>query len=256
MSVLRVLALAASRARRDALLLPLVALVSAAPLAANVEISETVLFSPVDRQRLSFCKSNDGSEFPDAEINNVSYFGLEITPNFFFFSPTKHLDVGLGLTVGFSVIAHELTDFPTEPSERYGSYVFAAAGLALRWNFNERHSLSLTPALQYNIKDVNANPLFAMYALAGLADYDALYESRYRSLAVKCSYKRWLLNAGCFHLGLDGGCNILVPLDGAFSILYGARDYVSYSVDGGFGLQLFLGMSVNFGDRSVEKPAR
>ena len=239
---------------KKGVLLFVVLLFASSAFAVNIELDENLVFLPYDKLNLSFDETNFDTDFSDATMRNRSFFGLELSPTFFFFAPLTHLDIGVNLNLGFSVIAHEFKDLPDEPGEAYGSYVFASVGPCFRWNFNETNSLSFISALRYNIKDVNSNPLFIMMTITG-AEYESLYLSRYRSLAFTLAYKHWFVNTERVHFGLNGGVDFNIPLDGTFAILYGDRepDAIYYKTDGGAAVKVFIGVCLNFGKRSLEQ---
>ncbi|MBQ0002428.1 MAG: hypothetical protein KBT21_02710 [Treponema sp.] len=245
---------------------------------ANVELSESYFITPTGffNQDLKFSanekvngdkKGYSGSSEGSAEYQ--SWAGSETRAAFYFGSPCSFLDLGMNL--GFSVnwfdsitIKQKVKNTNTDTVTEDWSYKFNGSGFdldfligpAVRFNFGPRHSVVINPAFGFGVLSMSDGKI------SGNENSKTEIFGFSIDLALDVGYRFWVLNTNGFHLGIAAGCNFVFPVvafvaqdekikkNGQW--VGSGRTELSPFV-GGVKPQIYLGVALNFGDRSVEK---
>ena len=222
------------------------------PISASAEFSQMLHFSPLNWQKFSFDESNCVKNASDAELSGFSAFCIEISARFYFLPLNKHIDLGCGFNLGLGLPEYKAKNLPNRPQDLSGLSIFASAGPSIRYNFNEKNSLAFSPMLLMNFIE------FGDYT-SETTNEKTSFSGSGLFLSMNFAYKRWLLNTSAIHLGVNAGIDIAFPLksylraDFNASAYHSSEDYILYRADYGILTRVFLGVCINFGDRSIDR---
>ena len=222
------------------------------PLSAGAEFSQQIHFLPFDWQQFSFNESNYWKKVPDSEVKGYSFPGFQFSARFYFVPLSKYFELGCGFNVGFDSPTYKTKNLPTKPDELGGFRFFGSFGPTLRFNLNDRNSISFTPMLSAGLVFLDDNE-------SSSTDDKVSFFSSGSAVSLEFAYKRWLLNTAPVHLGLNAGFALDFPInyylraDYYESANHASDDYIKYKADFGCAIKLFFGICINFGDRSFDK---
>lgn len=217
--------------------------ISAAALSANVEMDLNLYGTPVSTIRTLSTVTTNGVT-PSREAKLKGPFGVDTQFAFYFGSPVKFLDLGLGLSSGMDLFLEGLV---YENDELLGSLgfgsldIYLSIGPSVRFNLGDIHSFSINPGIICNFllaNLFNGAPEFGFYG----------------GFNLDLGYRIWIVNKPGFHFGFDMGTDLVFPFGGILSYrdIYDSRSF-SDDVAGGTLAKIYLGVCFNFGDKSVNK---
>lgn len=260
--------------------LALLAATACASIFANVELSESYYFTPIGfyNQDLKFNANEkvNGSKYSYSgtmvgSAEYQSWAGSATKASFYFGSPCSFLD--LGMNVGFTVdwfnsitLKQKTTNTATNTVTEDWSYTYDGSGFnmdfivgpAVRFNFGAKNSVVINPGFGLGILNMtdgkNTKIVNSKTEVFGVS-FDFLLDVGYRF---------WVVNTSGFHFGVAAGCNFVFPL---VALVAQETKYKDASGNwrsndgktelspfvGGVKPQIYLGVALNFGDRSVEK---
>lgn len=251
--------------KRSALCALLLCILPAAPLAAVVNIEIALNLYTVDVSLIPELKAPepDGGGIPITALLFDSFilrkvfgggFGFDV--NTFLGSPAPFLDLGLHTALGggavFGTRVNAKAKKPCLDGDRNES--FNGAGLeaaftigpALRFNIDERNSVTLIPAVRAKIRD-NTDEV-----------YDILADA---SAVLSVGYRRWLRRVGTTEIALACGADFACPfLGGLFHKSPPGSETdaleLEYFYNSGFEMRLSVGCAFNFEARKTLRPRR
>lgn len=214
-----------------------------ATLSANVEMDLNFYGTPASSIRTT--SGNDDLRVAKPEFP----FGLDTQFAFYFGSPVKFLDLGLGLSGGADFFLKGLIyedNNNTLGSLGGGSFdMYFSIGASARFNIGDMHSFSVTPGILCD------------FLLADLFSGEPIFGG-YGGFSLDLGYRIWIVSKPGFHFGFDLGTDLIFPF---FGILQYRDAYAGYhdstrffcDVTGGTIAKIYLGLCFNFGDKSVNK---
>ena len=164
------------------------------------------------------------------KINSSVPASALIDFNFFFSDENPTIDVGIntGLCFGTGKTKLKLTIENESESEKIKYQVFDLnLGVAVRYNFNEMHSITALPRLV---------GVLGWYGESHYPNIGAL------GLGLDAMYNFWFLNTDTLSLGLSGGLGLTIPIIG-FVDMGDMGEESHHGVEGKFS----LGLSIEFG---------
>ena len=211
-------------------------LLSSSALFANVELCFNYYFIP---------SSSRAYRCPDGDVASASYSlaGNETNLSIYFGGEEKNLDIGINLSLGTEfakIVSFDWDNFRI----KFAGEAFAALGPIFRYSFNDIHSVSVCPALEFNAGFLwdNISNIYGQFDM---------------TLAINAMYKCYFLNLDGFHLGFNLGLGYGIPLAGAFTGLKISEDGFHFQNStellSGHDIKIFLGVCMNFGDRGIDR---
>lgn len=218
---------------------------------ANVEMRINYFGIP----ELKFNATGDNS----TELNTKasSGFGMSEGFNFYFGKSASFFEAGLGLDYGFAVLnnsyeisAKSVSNNFSDADSFFGINCYFNIGPTFRFTVADIHSFTVTPSFGLNFS----------IAEAIIKDSGTKITQAFSSIGfmfnINLGYRIWLLNTSGFHLGINAGLDLGVPLVGGtgFAYTYGtSKDSKGYEIQSGVSTRFSLGLVMNFGDRGVDR---
>lgn len=212
---------------------------------ANVEMNLSFGYSPYDFISLV-----------DEEENSLNVvfkrpFDFGMQWGFYFGSPVKFLDVGLGLSYGlgtfskFNLLDGNDTVYSGKMSFAAKGYIYLAP--SIRFNISEHQSFVVNPGFGMNSKSYSYDS----------SSHTSSFNSKIFMFNLNLGYRFWFVNNKSFLFGLGAGYELSLPVVGYAEYRYGA-DYdnaIRKTGSAVFGTEnkFYLSMVFNFGKRGLEK---
>lgn len=221
------------------------AVLSLQAICANVEMNLSLGYSPYDFISLVDEEDNSANVVFQRPID----FGMQW--GFYFGSPVKFMDIGLGLSYGlgtfskFNVLDGNDTVYSGKMSFGAKGYIYLAP--AIRFNISENQSFVVNPGFGMN------NKSYSYYS----SSHTSSFNSKIFMFNLNLGYRFWFVNNKNFLFGLGAGYELSLPIAGYSEYSYGANydDAISKTGFVIFGTEnkFYLSMVFNYGKRGLEK---
>ena len=176
--------------------------------------------------------------------------GLGGSASVFLGSPFNSLEMGIGTSVSYNTFSKCSLDGNDEKVNS-GYVISFAAGPAARFTFGKYTSLYFCPGVRFNIQNIKIKTGDKTGVSGNMS-----YQEKNIMFNVSAGLREWLFTTGKTHIGFDAGFDFAIPVNSFSKMEYSDNSGFdvkdSYKVSSGRFLKFYIGMCLNFGNRTTK----